>query len=576
MKSYTMKSGKYILIILVSIWAGCSKEYFIEPPDPFATQTLEADPNIITLGQGANAIKLKTNHANVIQTNEGYRIKGSVFIANDKYGDMPLSTGDFEIVKDTSGASVKSSSFKTNGSSFTITGFSRVELPHEGLLKDLDMLGMPTSKMGFKKGSEFDLGVLSWPVNPDRYYFYYENDDSNPFQADITGSKLKNLKKIAIDPTDPFVFFTCDFNGTKLGDLSDVGMAVSTQGLIPFTPLVDYGGIEGFNGNIYFTGSFPVGEYPVKLTGEGCLAFNPGETDGYKKFFTGSKSDFELGLNGEATFDNEKLDWLNIKVVLGQATLILNEKESGQTELKFAGLRQTPSSTVSDFINEIVGKDWNFLDYLMPLEEKETFYGTIGTKLSDWQMGFKIQSTLKLPGDINLDMGTSELEISSSEMHFQGEAVVGGLNRVGVKGYAQKSGDFELTGYGENSLSASSGKLSLYYYIGMDVTVKYVGGVFTFSGKFKFTGKACVTIAKHDYCASVSLSGSVSIASDGSYKVCFSIGVGKLGFDVCIHYDADKTSADKHKFIQTMTSTEIPLEMVPVENRFPADECFNE
>ena len=241
-----MKTGKYVLIIFISMWAGCAKENFIEPPDPFAVQELEANPNVITLGHGANSLKLKTNQKNIVETKDGLRIKGSIFIENSKYGDMPLSTGDFELIKDSA-----------NGSSYTIKGFSRVQLPNEGILKDLDMAGMPTSKMGFKKGSEFDLGALSWPVNPDRYYFYYENDDSNPFEADVTTSKMKNIKKIAIDPTDPFVFFTCDFNGTKLGDLSDVGMAVSAQGLIPFTPLVSNGDIEGFNGNIYFTGSFP-------------------------------------------------------------------------------------------------------------------------------------------------------------------------------------------------------------------------------------------------------------------------------------------------------------------------------
>ncbi len=566
MTKHIKKFGMYLFILAISLWFGCRKENFVEPPDPFATQELEANPDVITLGEGNSALKIKTNQANVIETKDGLRIKGSVYIENDKYGDMPFSTGDFELVKDSIGNFYK-----------TITGFSRVELPKEGLLKDLQMIGMPTSNLGFKKGSDFDLGAFNWPVNPDHYYFYYENDDSNPFQADIAVSSLKNIKKIAIDPTDPYVFFTCDFNGTKLGDLSDVGMAISTQGLIPFTPLVSFGDITGFNGNIYITGNIPIGTYPVSFTGEACLAFNSGDPDGYSKFFTGRSTDFTLGLNGEVTFDNTALDWMNVQVVLGQATLIFDEKGTGDTKLEFAGIRQMPPTTLSDFLKQIINKDWNFLDYLIPVEQKETFYGTIGTKLSDWKMGFKMESSLNLPGDIHLDMGKTQLEVTSSQMYFMGEAVVGGFNRLGVEGYAQKNGDFKLTGYGKNSMHASAGKLSIGYSLGMDVTVQYINGVFTFSGSFKFSGKACVTIAKHDFCASISFSGSVSISSDGSFKVCFSIGVGKLGFDVCISYDRNNSKiVGKDMFIQTMTATEIPLKMVPENMRFPAVEYSNE
>ncbi len=558
------KSGMYILIFAVTAWFGCRKENFVEPPDPFASQELEADPDVIVLGQGSNALKLKTNHANVFQTKDGLRIKGTLYVENNKYGDMPFSTGDFELIKDSTGKFFKN-----------ITGFSRVELPQEGLLKGLQMVGMPTSNLGFKKGSDFNLGAFNWPVDPDRYYFYYENDDSNPFQADITRSKLKDIKKIAIDPTDPFTFFTCNFNGTRLGDLSDVGMAVSAQGLIPFTPLVSFGDVKGFKGNLYFTGTFPVGTYPVSLTGEAVLAFNSGDPEGYKKFFSGRATDFTFGLNGEATFDNKALDWLNEKVVLGQATLVLDENGASDTDLKFAGIRQFPPSTVSDFLNDIIGKDWNFLDYLVPVEQKETFYGTIGTKLSDWKMGFKIESSLNLPGNIHLDMGKSQLELTSSKMYFMGEAVVGGFNRVGVEGYAQRNGDFKLTGYQESSFDASWHKLSIGYSLGMTVTVQYISGTFTFKGNFKFRGRACISIVKHNYCANISFSGSTSISSDGSFEITFSVGVGPVGFDVHINFKRNNSVAGQAAFVQTMTYTQIPLSQVPESMRFPAEESVD-
>jgi hypothetical protein len=536
----------------------CQKENFVEPIDPFEYQQLNANPSIIKIGEGANALTLKTNPANVIQTENGIRVKGSLYVANSKYGDMPLTTGDFELIKSEGTTSYK-----------TLTGFSKIDIPHEGLLKGLQMVGLDAAPFGFKKGSEFELGAFNWPVNSDRYYFYYEND--NPIQANITKSAINNIKKIAIDPTDPFTFFTCDLNGTKLGDISDAGLAFSAQGLIPFKPAVSLGGIKGFQGQLYLTGKIPLKQYPLGFTGEACLSFGSGNNSS-DKFFAGEESTFILGLNGKLTLENEALDWLKVDVVLGKATIVLNVKESGTTELKFAGEREFPPTTPSDFLEQIIGKDWNFLDYLVPIETKETFYGTIGTKLSEWKLGFKSESRLKnLPGGIELDMGKTQLEISSSHMYFLGEAAVAGLNRIGVEGYADKNGNFKLTGYGKSHLHSRVGKLSIGYNLGMSVTIELHDNTFTFRGQFSFRGEACVTIADHDYCASISVGGSTTISSNGSFEICFEIGIGKLGFDVCINFE--RNSSVKEGYTQTMRVNEIPIERVPLQNRFPVQEC---
>ena len=94
-------------------------------------------------------------------------------------------------------------------------------------------------------------------------------------------------------------------------------------------------------------------------------------------------------------------------------------------------------------------------------------------------------------------------------------------------------------------------------------------GVFKFSGKIKLSGEACVSIGKIDICAGFTIRGSVSISSDGEFEVCFSIGIGKLGFDVCISYH--RSSVRDDDFVQTMTYKEIPIEQVPIENRFEPD-----
>jgi len=554
---YIKRISIFVAILVVSFTIGCTKENFVEPPDPFETQTLEPEPQTIILGEGDEALVLKTNHANVIETAEGIRIKGSLFVDNPKYGDIRITNGDFEILKNEA------------GNYYDMTGYAISELPREGFMNTLQMVGMPAAPMGMKKGSEFELGAFNWPVHPNRYYFYYEN--TNPLAANISGSSLENITKIAIDPTDPYFFMQGDISGTVIGDLSDVGIAMSAQGLIPYTPHVTINNIPGFYGHLYLSGTVPLLNYPLAVAGEAVLAFGSSDGDGSDEFFSGEDSDFALGINGKVIIDHTALDWLNVEVELAGASIYLAMQNSGSTKLMFAGEREFPPMTPSDFVNEVVGQDWDFLDYLVISESKETFYGTIGTELSDWELGFKHESYLNIFGK-HYDMGHAWLELSSDHMYFSGEAAVGGLNRVGVKGYANRDGDFRLEGYGKSSLHASWGGLSFGYSLGMDVFVELEDGTFAFGGSFKIKGRACVDMGLFDVCASITVRGTVYISSDGSFEICFGIGVGRLGFDVCIGFDRVNASGPD-MFVQRMTYKEVPLEEIPLENRFPA-ECF--
>ncbi|MFA5804843.1 MAG: hypothetical protein WC879_09360 [Melioribacteraceae bacterium] len=548
-----------IVTIAILLLMQCTKENFVEPIDPFVPQKLDPNPEEFILGSGDNALVLKTNKANLIKTDYGYSIKGSVFIENKKYGDIRLTNGAFDIVKDAGGKFYSK-----------MTGMGVAELPKEGLLKKLNLDGMPLASLVLKKGSEFEAGPFGWPVDPNRYYFYYENDE--PYSASITKSKFKNIKKVAIDPLDPYYFTSCDFTGSKLGDITDAGIAVSAQGLIPFTPLVTSYNIPSFKGNFYLSGTIPLNKYPIAFSGEAVLAIGSSSSNS-DDFFANRNSAFKMGLNGKATLDHDALDWLNVEVVLGKTSLYLGVENTGATQIKFVGEREFPPSKPSDFLYEIIGKDWDFLDYLIPIEQKETFYGTIGTELSEWELGFKSESTLNVLGN-KIDMGHTYLEITSSSMHFSGEAVIAGLNRVGVKGYAERNGNFELTGYARNGLHASKGPLSLGYELSVEASIKHNNGVFKFSGKIKLSGEACVSIGKIDICAGFTIRGSVSISSDGEFEVCFSIGIGKLGFDVCISYH--RSSSVNDDSYQVMDYKEIPIEQVPIENRFDIDNATPE
>ncbi|MCF6268540.1 MAG: hypothetical protein L3J41_02385 [Melioribacteraceae bacterium] len=544
----------FSLLTISLVLVQCTKENFVEPIDPFEVQKLEPNPEVFQLGEGANALILKANKGSVIETANGKKIKGSLYVENEKYGDIRLSNGDFELIEDSS-----------TGLYFTgFKGEAVITLPQEGLLQNIEIPGLTAAPIGYKKGSEFDTGNYAWPVNEDRYYFYYEN--LNPFPMNITSSAFENIKKIAIDPTDPFFFISCDLTGTPLGDISDAGIAISAQGFIPFIPKVDIPEfrMNTFFGNFYISGNVPLGKYPFSFTGESVLSFNSDNNEDSDLFFAGKSADFVLGLNGTVFFDHAALDWMGIDVELGNATLKFSMHRSGDTKLRFVGERNNPPMEVSDFINQIIGKDYDFLDYLAPYKQREIFYGQIGTELSEWEMGFQMKTWLELPGGFNIDMGHSSLEVSPQRMSFDGDAVLAGFVHVGVVGDINlENGNFKLTGYVKSGFHASVSKLSISYSLSMDVTLEHNNGNVSFSAKVVLKGKACFG----KLCASITIRASVNISSNGSFRVCFSVGIGAFGFDVCIK----KNALANGQYQEVMTYEEIPLENVPIENRFEAE-----
>lgn len=546
-------SLKYFSIILIAaistfVIVQCTKENFTEPQDPFEFQRLDPNPANIILGEGASALLVKTNEGNIVETETGLRVKGSIYIENKIYGDILLTSGDFEFT-DNAG----------NNSFSGFTGIGLIEFPKEGIFKNLDVTEIIASPMGFKKGSEFDLEAFSWPVNENRYYFYYENPDR--FGAGLTNTSFDNINQVAVDPADPFLYINCSFEGSSFGPIDNLGIAFSTQGLIPYKPLVDYYNIPRFNGHLYLSGSVPILKYPVAVAGEFVMRFANEESDA-DKFFNGQDFYYKMGMNGQLTFEHDLLDWLDVEVVLGQASVYLDIRDDGETRIKWAGLREVPPTTPSDFIYQVVGQDWDFLDYLAVSQQKEKFYGTIGTNLSDWEFGFSTDSWLQI-GSYKIDMGGITLELSPIRMYFEGRAVLAGFTRVKLTGEINRNGNFELKGSVSNSFHASKYGLSIGYSLKIEASLKHSDGKVTFKGKAKLDGEACAG----EICVGIGTTVSITISSDGEFEVCFSIGIAGVGYDVCLDFDV-VTINGQQSYTQTMNYEIIPIEQVPIENRY--------
>ncbi len=560
----------------------CVEDIFVPPIDLFVEQRLEPNPKTFTLGSGPNKLTIKTNQANVTEIENGIRIRGSLFAENNKYGDVMLTSGDFVLLKSTGTNSttytspehgalpLSSGKFIMHGETATeyvgFAGVGLVELPNYGIVKNLQILDVNIAPMGFILGSELE----DWPVSPNRYYFYTNLE--SPIKAEVGNSSLSGIKRIAIDPYDPYFYVSCDFEGSILGPITNIGFAVSAQGIIPYNPSVTIYKVPNFKGNLYLTGTIDLLKFPASITGETVIGFYTGDQQGSENFFQGKESKFNLGFNGKVNLEHDLLDFLDVEIVLGKASLFLKVMETGDAELYFVGIVEQPAVTPSELMYQIFGIDWEFLDYLQPQRTETTLYGTVGTVPSNWELGFKQKSYLDILGKWKLDMGETAIELNSEFMYFKGESSVAGFNRVGVEGKVNKSGDFILTGYKKSGFDLSAGPLSLSFSMGMNLTVALQDAVFTFKGKIKLSGEACAEILGVDLCADFSLKAEASISTNGSFKICFKIGISDVGFDVCLSFSFDKAG----KSIETMTVQEIPIEMVPLENRFQPKTGQNE
>ncbi len=555
-------TNAFLLLAIFITCTTCTKENFVEPPDPFAYQKLDAEPSEFKLGSSDNALILKTNETNVTKTENGIRIKGSIFVENGAYGDIRLTNGDVYLTL-------------KEGTTDIYEGFDSFclyRLPTEGVFNGLELLDFPSGKMFYKKGSEFETGAFEWPVSQDRYYFYYENPD--PMNGALFKGKLSNLNQVAIDPTDPFVYMSCSFEGTPIGLIEEAGLAMSAQGLIPFEPAVTSYKIPEFEGHMYLSASIPLAKFPVTVEGETVLAFDKDDDNSSRDFFENNNAAFKMGLNGRALFTPDQLEWLPFDLELGRASLYLNVQKSGSTKLMFVGEREFPPKTPGEFINDLIGRDWEFMKYLsFGTESKETIYGTLGTEISDWEIGFKHESSLNV-GGYKIDVAELEMEVSPEHFYFFGEVRVGPISDVSISGDVKRNGNFIFTGSAHTGWKYDQDKnfgIYISFDMGVDVLLKHIDGVVTFRGDIYFEGKACVNIkGLPDPCISASFDVSVEIASSGKITVRFRIGIGKFGFSIKRTWGG-KNELQKGSNTGETIVTSIPIEEVPIQNRFPVE-----
>jgi hypothetical protein len=225
------------------------------------------------------------------------------------------------------------------------------------------------SSWGIKLGK--DLGSLGVPLNPGVPYLYYSSTTGAgiSFGSANLNTSGSNSSGVAVDPADPAMMI-------KYGDY---GFGVSLKGEIPYTPTHLPDGIKDpkIYGNVYATGSVPLGDLPGTLTG-GVVIDLDANGDGT---FCGLTSqtldtvlhggarggDIAFGVNGEIDFSLDKYS-INLSAPVGEASAFYTPA-SGQLAFRgksvnpFAGtvLEQFSQSSTFDLQGWVDGsKQWAF------------------------------------------------------------------------------------------------------------------------------------------------------------------------------------------------------------------------
>jgi hypothetical protein len=221
---------------------------------------------------------------------------------------------------------------------------------------------------GIKLGK--DLGSLGVPLNPGVPYLYYSSATGAgiSFGSANLNTSGGNSSSVALDPTDPSLM-------VKYGDY---GFGVSLKGEIPYTPthLPDGKADPKIYGNVYATGSVPLGDLPATLSGGVVIDLdaNSGVPSGGLTSQTldnvlrgGTASgNIRFGVNGEIDVSVEKYG-IDLSATVGQASAFYTPASGlafrGRSVNPFAGTALEQFSQTSTF--DLQGwvdsnKQWSF------------------------------------------------------------------------------------------------------------------------------------------------------------------------------------------------------------------------
>ncbi len=583
----------FIMVAFIVIAAGCKKDVYVEPEDPYEKERLNSDHINIIFGDAETGYVIKTNTENVETTESGnIRIRGTLYTDNDAFGPMKLTSGDF-IFFNGANAAKESYAHESYGElpvykgKYTIkgyekeditaegfAGFAEFNIPKVGFLQELMIPFMEGSPIGYVNGSELE----DWPLNPDRKYFYFDYSKLNS-SADGVEFKIKEstvaLDRIAIDPFDPFLYMHAGLDIPKL-PLNDIGFGLSLQGNINFEvpEHLQYGKIEGFdNGNILIEGSVDLSALlsgvPIGVGGQIVLGFPTGNWEDITNFFDNQEVYLSLGASGQVTLDADYIPMLGVELLLGEAvmTAFLNPSED-RAIISFVGQMEQPSYSPRELFEELSGADVQLLDYLnMGWEQTFTVWGSAGISADDWLLGIKNEVAFVV-ADHTIISADAMLEIDKDHIYVEANAEIVLFGEAKLIGDIKYDGSVFIGAYCEAHFDETFAGLHLKIDFESNTELNIESnGDWRFYSKGQFYGEAGIDLppwgGPFSYYASVSINMGyeAEIDSDGKFRVCANIGIDGFGFDVCMDFNK---KGERHN----MTVKNTDYKNIPQEKRY--------
>lgn len=590
------------LFVIIIVFSSCQKDNFVDPPDPFEIQRLEEGYTSFEFIKGDNSFKILTNHENITVTEKGnYRIRGTIFADRGDAAPVRLSQGDFVLLKKLSTNQktatidglgeipISTGTFKTmnmEGGFDEFEGFggySEFTLPQVGLTQDLTIEQPDGTNILFGQGSDLP---DDFPVNPDRNYFYFYYGDYVDFAL---GNSPFMIDRMALDPEDPFFYVHASAMSIPgLSSLEDGGFAASVQGNIQFTPpeSLSFGKVESFgNGNLLLQGSVNLQTtFGVPIVISDATAVMAFDVDGSgdsgtagANYFKGENVPFKMGLSGGLVLAVHDL----ASFELGDAAISLFVADYDQFEFRWAGWvtnELRPLAPVEDLLGwDTEGTAWDMIRLPGMVNELRT-WGTIGTDSDNWEFGLHTTSTLKL-GFMDVDMGGFKIEMSKNNLDLYAEMSVGWFGNLYFGGYIHDDGAYGLEGGARKSTSFGKWGLSIEvgYRVGFDLE-GYASGDWDFC----LHGKAYLDVSigeaffeahpelreeydllEDDLKAEFSASLRACLDSSGKFKGKIRFSFWKIGYSFDFSFTLDSSEG-----CPAYNFEEIPLEEVPMENRF--------
>lgn len=587
----------FILTVFIFVTTGCRKDVYEEPQDPYEKERLNADHINIIFGDPQTGYIIKTNKENVeITENGNVRIRGTLYTDNEAFGPMKLTSGDFMFFKGIGNTPKSTYIHEKYGElpvyegKYIIKGFQKEDLvlegfagyaefniPKVGFLQELNIPFMQGSPIGFVSGSELE----GWPLNPDRKYFYFDYSKLDPLgvAGDGIGFKIKqsaiSLDKLAIDPFDPLLYMHASLDIPKF-PLNDIGLGLSLQGNFNFEipEHLQYGKIRGFdNGNILVEGSVDLSALlygvPIAVGGQVVMGFPTGNWQDITNFFDDQEIYLVIGASGQVTLNIDYIPMLGFELVLGEAVMTAF-LVPGQTKanISFVGQMEKPSMTPRELFEELSGVDVKFFDYLnMGAHQTFTVWGSVGISPDDWEIGLKNEIEFMV-ADYTIFSADAMLEINKDHIYVEANAELALFGSAKLVGEVRPTGYIFIGGYAEAHAVLDAGPLHLILDFESETELEIqIGGAWRFMSKGYFYGEVGIDLPPWggplSYYASVSIKigYEVEINSDGTFRICATLGIDGFGFDVCMDFTK---KGKQHK----CTYKEIDYKKVPKSQRY--------